>query len=215
VKPQTLTARLKDATRELHREAERASGMSVLLRGRLERAGYCAMLRNLHALYAALEAALERHRQTPFVAPVGMPALYRTMAIAADLDLLHGPAWNDLPLTEAMRTYVLRLDELARTQPPLLAAHAYVRYMGDLSGGQILRDVVRRALDLPDGAGTAFYRFADEDAGTDLKETLRAALDALPVEESMAAQIVAEARDSFARHIRLFEELDRASVAQG
>jgi heme oxygenase len=107
-----------------------------------------------------------------------------------------------------MRSYVARLEEIARTHPPLLAAHAYVRYMGDLSGGQILRDVVRRALDLQDDAGTAFYRFAGGD-GREIKEAFRAALDTLTVDDTLAQEIVAEAREAFARHVVLFEELHR------
>ena len=204
----SLTSRLKDATRELHQVAEHAGGMSALLRGRVDRAQYCLLLRNLHALYAALEAALDRHAAMPQVAPLRVPVLYRTAALAADLRELHGDDWNELPVAAAMQSYVARLEQIARAQPPLLAAHAYVRYMGDLSGGQILRDVVRRALDLQDGAGIAFYTFAGGD-GREIKEGFRAALDALPVDEVIAQAIVAEARDAFARHVALFEELHR------
>jgi heme oxygenase len=209
VSTRTLTSRLKDATRELHQVAERAGGMSALLRGRVDRAQYCLLLRNLHALYETLEAALDRHAALPLVAPVRLPALYRTAALAADLHALQGAGWSKLPVAAAMRSYVARLDDVSRTQPPLLAAHAYVRYMGDLSGGQILRDVVRRALDLQDGAGIAFYTFPGNGDGREIKEAFRTALDALPVGDAMALEIVAEARDAFARHVALFEELHR------
>jgi heme oxygenase len=208
VNTQALTSRLKSATRELHQLAERAGGMSALLRGDVDRAQYCLMLRNLHSLYAALEAALDRHAALPLIAPVRVPVLYRTAALAADLCTLHGAGWHELPVAPAMRSYVARVDEVARVQPPLLAAHAYVRYLGDLSGGQILRDVVRRALELSDGAGTAFYAFAGGDCRK-LKDAFRAALDALPVDDALAQEIVAEACDAFARHVALFEELHR------
>jgi heme oxygenase len=205
----SLSSRLKDATRELHQVAEHAGGMSALLRGRVDRAQYCLLLRNLHALYEALEAALDRNATMPLVAPVRVPVLYRTAVLAADLRVLHGVGWNDLPVAAAMRSYAARLEEVSRTRPPLLAAHAYVRYMGDLSGGQILRDVVRRALDLQDGAGIAFYTFAGAGDGRKIKEGFRAALDALPLDDALAQEIVAEARDAFARHVVLFEELHR------
>ena len=204
-----LSSRLKDATRELHRDAENAGGMSALLRGRVDRAQYCLLLRNLHALYLALEAALDRHAAMPLVAPVRVPVLYRTVALAADLRDLHGAGWNALPLTAAMGSYVARLEEVARTQPPLLAAHAYVRYMGDLSGGQILRDVIRRALGLHDGAGLAFYTFAGGGDSRELKDGFREGLDAMPLDDALAQEIVAEAREAFARHVVLFEELHR------
>ena len=205
----SLSSRLKEATRELHRLAENSGGMGALLRGRVERAPYCLLLRNLHALYAALEDALDRHAALPQVAPVRMPVLYRTAALAADLRTLHGPCWDELTVAAAMQSYVARLAEVARTRPPLLAAHAYVRYMGDLSGGRILRDVIARTLALQDGAGIAFYTFADAGDGRELKERFREGMDALPVDDALAQAIVAEARAAFARHVELFEELHR------
>ena len=58
-----MTAGLADALRQgthsLHTEVERSTFMRTLLRGQMERTSYCLLLRNLHALYAALEAALE------------------------------------------------------------------------------------------------------------------------------------------------------------
>jgi heme oxygenase (biliverdin-producing, ferredoxin) len=82
-----------------------------------------------------------------------------------------------------------------------------VRYLGDLSGGQHIARIVRRALALDGGPGTAFYEFpglGDLDA---FKDVYRAALDALPVDDAGAARIVAEARWAFAAHAALFDEL--------
>jgi len=202
-----LTARLRYETAGLHRDAERAGGMGALLRGEIDIHQYAVMLRNLHALYAALESALERNADIPQVAAVRMPALYRAAPLAEDLRHLEGDGWDQLPLAEAMRSYVAHIEATSRMRPELLAAHAYVRYMGDLSGGQILRDVVRRALALEDDAGTAFYAFDKLGAPTSIKESIRSALDALPMNDQLASDLVAEARESFARHIRLFEEL--------
>eukprot|EP00121_Abeoforma_whisleri_P005982 Awhi_evm1s5431 len=44
--------------------------------------------------------------------------------------------------------YLNRLNEITRTKPFLLVAHVYVRYLGDLSGGQVLKRIVRKALNL-------------------------------------------------------------------
>ena len=52
-----------------------------------------------------------------------------------------------------------QLSQTEFTQPALLAAHAYVRYLGDLAGGQALGRIARQAYALPDGAGTRFFDF--------------------------------------------------------
>jgi heme oxygenase len=41
-----------------------------------------------------------------------------------------------------------------------LLAHAYVRYLGDLSGGQIIGGRIKRAYGLKGKEGTAFYDFS-------------------------------------------------------
>ena len=89
----SLPERLKTETRALHTVAERSTFMQMLLSGRLDRLAYCALLRNLHAVYAALEPALARHASLPAIAPVFLPALWRAGALQHDLDALHGPGW--------------------------------------------------------------------------------------------------------------------------
>ena len=63
----TLAQRLKAETRALHTAAERSRFMSVLLRGQMGRAPCCALLRNLHSIYAALEPALARRALHPVI----------------------------------------------------------------------------------------------------------------------------------------------------
>jgi heme oxygenase len=204
-----LAQRLREATAAMHRVAERSNFMRELLKARVEQAVYCALLRNLHALYAALEAELERHVESPDLAPLRLPTLFRVDALARDLAHLSGPDWAALPLTDAMASYVERINRLSATRPALLTAHAYIRYMGDLSGGQLVGDVVRRALSLGEQAGASFYQF--EGDAMALKEQFRAALDALPVDADTADAILVEANAAFALHVRLFEELDAAA----
>ena len=185
--------------------------MPALLRARVERDVYCRLLRNLYALYVALEAALDQHADTPEVGPVCLSALFRSTALKDDLNFLYGSDWYQLPLTVAMQDYVTHLHVISETQPGLLAAHAYVRYLGDLSGGQVLRDRVRIALGLSGSAGTAFYGFGEADESDLLKAQFRTALNALALEAGAATNFIIEANAAFARHIQLFEELGTAT----
>lgn len=204
--PLPLAAALREGTAALHREAERAGIMRELLRGRVTRSGYGALLRNLHALYGTLEANLIRHAADPVLARVPLPVLARRAALASDLQTLHGALWErEIPLQPAMIRYVERLDELAQTAPQGLLAHAYVRYLGDLSGGQILRRVLASALVLKEDEGLAFYRFPE--APEVLAARLRSALDSVTLTSEEQARLVAEARLGFRYHIELFEQL--------
>jgi heme oxygenase len=207
-----LSVRLRAATRQLHADVEQRPFVQDLLRGRIDRAGYTLLLRNLCALYEALERGLEAATLAPWNDPWAR-SLRRTPALHADLSQWHGPGWHDgVVLLPAAQDYAAHLDRLARQAPVLLSAHAYVRYLGDLSGGQALARVVTRHLRPPGGpgGGVAFYDFGDRSRGALLARQFRDAIDRLGGEVQAARAIVAEACAAFVRHRRLFDELDAA-----
>ena len=200
-----LSWRLRSATHDLHRAAERAGLMAALLRGDIQRRRYATLLSNLHALYAALEPALEAHGAQPGFAAFGFAALRRAPALAADLQALQTPPLEGL--APAMQAYVARLHTLARERPALLVAHAYVRYLGDLNGGQVLGTLVGRALQL-DAPALRFFDFGPSATVAAAIQRFRAALDTLPLADADEARtLVDEARWSFAQHVALFDEL--------
>lgn len=206
----SLPERLKSGTRVLHAAAERSGAMARLLAGTLERERYCVLLRSLHAIYAALEAALELRADDPLVAPVCLQGLARREALAADLQVLHGEGWRQaLPLPPSAHRYARRLRRLARWHPALLAAHAYVRYLGDLHGGQVLRGLVARRFGLAVGSGTAFYAFGDRSATQALVVAFRHGLAEIGRRDPARVEsLVREAQRAFEAHCRLFEEIE-------
>ena len=204
----SLSERLKSETQTLHTAAERSTFMRVLLRGRMQRSAYCAMLRNLHAIYAVLEPALTRHCDHPLVAPVYMPVLFRLAALAHDLQTLHGPRWmEDLALQPAAMAYVQRVQWIDSAQPGLLLPHAYVRYLGDLSGGQLLRRIVGESPTLGGMDAVAFYDFGDAAATRDRMQVFRDGLAAVNADAAQQDALIAEARLAFGLHAQLFDEL--------
>lgn len=204
--PVTLRDRLRSGTHDLHTQAERSAAMQALIRGQMPREGYCRLLRNLLAIYEALEPALVAHAAHPVLAPLREPRLARSSVLADDLEALHGPGWRDLPVSAGAQAYVARLQELSAQSPELLAAHAYVRYLGDLSGGQVLLRRVREMLKLEGEQGTRFYVFGDPGAGA-LAKQFRAGLASLPADEALIQRLVAEAQEAFAMHTRMFDQL--------
>ena len=195
-----LSARLRQETKAAHTRAERSGIMRAFLTGQLPAESYIALLANLHAVYSALETGLTAHAAHPHVAPLYDPALHRVAALQADLTLLAGADWaTRYRPTAAAEAYAARITELARTAPLGLVAHAYTRYLGDLSGGQILKRT--------DGAGTAFYDFPGIPDPDRFKQRWRAALDALPLSAAEADFVVAEALGAFDANGAVFEAL--------
>jgi heme oxygenase len=206
-----LAEALREQTRALHTQVERSGFMQTLLRGHLDRPAYCRLLRNLHVIYCALEGALARHAGHPGIAPLNLAALARSRLLAEDLAQLQGADWpTELAVLPAAARYARRIQDLDQAAPGLLLAHAYVRYLGDLSGGQMLQRVVGRALALEGDAGTRFYDFGGPDRVAELARRFRDGLDGLVTDAKGTTDLVAEAQWGFAQHGRLFDELQRS-----
>lgn len=211
---ESLASRLRHETRALHVAAERSGVMRAVLRSTVDRATYLRMLRSLGLIYRRLESELAA-THSPVASAFHRPELARSAAIARDEAIVAGQdaAMQHIAPASMAATYDARLREIASRAPHRLVAHAYVRYFGDLSGGQLLEPLIRKAIDLPPAAGTDFYRFTGIDDLEACKQDLRALLDAIPSRSPEADDIVDEAQWSFRAHAELFEELAPAPTA--
>lgn len=207
-----LATELREGTRQSHTMAENTAFMKCFIQGVVTREAFRKLLSDLYFVYTALEAELYKHRHHVVINSIYFPELNRQANLEADLAYYYGDRWQELIApSQAARDYVFRLHQIAATEPILLVAHAYVRYLGDLSGGQGLKNIVRTALDLPDGLGTRFYEFDDLPflgAIREFKGKYRDALNSLPIDKELAAIIVAEANHAFSLNRNLLDSLE-------
>ena len=91
--------------------------------------------------------------------------------------------------------------------PYLLLAHHYTRYIGDLSGGQILCKIAKSALNPPAGEGLNFYEFPEIHDAKEWKTNYRAILDVLNLNQSQKNAIFAEANYAFRLNMYMFDEI--------
>lgn len=204
-----LSAELKDSTAQAHERAEHSNFMGQLLAGELDADAYAALHGQMWFVYSALERAARAVAGDPIAANIIDPRLERVPALEADLDALHGSSeWRarlrPLPATEA---YVARLDHIAHTgDAARLVAHHYVRYLGDLSGGQVISRMVQRHYGVSDNAVT-FFTFAGIGKLKPYKDAYRAALDNIQLDDAARAQLLDEAAVAFLMNLEVFMEL--------
>jgi heme oxygenase len=206
---------LREATRDLHVEAERSGVIGQLLRGGSTRDAYALLLRNLWPAYRAMEDGLVRHAHSPALCAMVRPELFRTAALQSDIERLAGANWREsLPLLPAGGRYAERVTAAAAIGGGRLVAHAYLRYLGDLSGGQIMKRLLAKSLGL--GAGElAFYDFAAIADVSAFKSEYRNAIDACVVGGVNPVDVVDEAIVGFRLTIELSESVARACPSQG
>ncbi len=209
---QDLASRLREGTAHSHTAAENTAYMKCFLKGIVEREPFRKLLANLYLVYSVLEEALQKHQTHPIVGAMYFPELNRTANLEQDLAFYYGDNWRELiqPLN-AGQTYVNRLRDISDNDPVLLIAHSYTRYMGDLSGGQALKNIIRSALNLAPNQGTDLYEFEQIptiEAKRAFKETYRQTLNSLAIDEETINRIVAEANYAFQLNRDVVHELE-------
>jgi heme oxygenase len=204
-----LATKLREGTKKAHTMAENVGFIKCFLKGVVEKTSYRKLVSNLYFVYSAMEEEMERLQTHPIISKIYFPQLNRTKSLEQDLTYYYGQNWRELVApSSAAKEYVQRIREVAATQPELLIAHSYTRYIGDLSGGQILKKIAQKGMNLAEGEGTAFYEFKDIPDEKAFKVNYRAALDELPIDEATADQIVEEANATFGMNMKLFQELE-------
>ncbi|MGW3685339.1 biliverdin-producing heme oxygenase [Streptomyces sp. NPDC005125] len=200
---------IRTASHEQHTEAGTSTFMSDLLGGRLGVVAYTRYTEQLWFVYRALEEGAEALRTDPVAGPFIQPELMRTAELERDLAHLRGADWRSglepLPATAA---YADRVTQCARTWSAGYIAHHYTRYLGDLSGGQIIRDRAEKTWGFArKGDGVRFYVFEEIANPASFKRGYRELLDAVDADELEKKRIVDECRRAFALNTAVFREL--------
>ena len=197
---------LKEGTSKSHSAAENTKFVSSFLRGVVSEENYRGLIANFYFVYRAMEEEISKHKSDPTIGQVYYKSLERTNSLERDLRYFYGPNWRSIVVpTEACQQYVNRIREV---EPYLLIAHHYTRYIGDLSGGVILRGIAEKALTLPKGEGLHFYDFPDISDAKGFKTSYRTQLDSIPLTEQQKNAIIVEANYAFRLNMYMFDELE-------
>ncbi len=208
----SLAQLLRDGTSSSHTAAENSAFIRCFMKGVLEPKSYAKHLESFYFVYSAMEEELEKYKEHSVLEKIYFPELYRKNQI--EKDLAHFFASGHSPeISLASEEYVKHIRNIANSSPILLIAHSYVRYLGDLSGGQILKRVAARALGIEGTAGLDFYEFPEIESPKDFKDKYRKALDELPVSDSEKEEIVKEANQVFLLNQRIFDELEETLIS--
>ena len=207
-----LAARVREATLSDHAAAQSMAYFDALLDGRLGRAGYAALTAQLYFVYETLEDAAAAMRSDPVAGAFVFDELTRLPALTADLSYLLGPDWSErVAASAATAEYRARLRDVAFTWPAGFVAHHYTRYLGDLSGGQIMRRALVRQYGLGEG-GTRFYRFSGVEPHA-LKKRYRELLDAVPWDVAEQDRFLDEVSRAYRLNIAVLDDLGEAVAA--
>jgi heme oxygenase len=135
-------ATLKEQTYEKHKEAEAQPFIKEIFQKKVSKHKYAEYLYQLYLIYHAMENIAG----PKLGAYEGIPGLYRSKAIFEDFQELAVPD-KTYTIKESTLKYIQYIMDI--TEHNDLLAHMYVRYLGDLNGGQIFAKLIP-------GSGTMF-----------------------------------------------------------
>lgn len=206
----SIAMMLREGTADKHQETEKVPYIRAIFRGGLDAQTYTYQLESLHAVYAVMEELYRQNKDNPILAKLYFPALFRENSLKEDIASFQKKFGTKLrgSISKATQNYIDHIKNTAKTKPELLVAQAYVRYLGDLSGGQSIKKVVAKTFELEGNEGTAFYEFPEIEDLMAFKGIYRQNLDTLPLNDSQKAELLAEANATFDLNKFLFIELD-------
>jgi heme oxygenase len=135
-------ATLKEQTQEKHKEAETQPFIKEIFQKKVSKHKYAEYLYQLYLIYHAMENIAGPKLGTY----EGIPGLYRAELIFKDFQELATPD-KTYTIKESTLKYIQYIMDI--TEHNDLLAHMYVRYLGDLNGGQIFAKLIP-------GSGTMF-----------------------------------------------------------
>lgn len=204
-----LAIKLRSGTQKSHTAAENVGFMKCFLKGVVDKECFAKFLSNLYFVYSELETAITSNVNNPLIAAMYFPELNRQAALEKDMIFYYGSQWRSLITpSNSAHTYISRIRQLSANAPALLIGHSYTRYMGDLSGGQMLQKIAQSTLKLSGYEGTSFYNFEQIPDKKAFKDRYRQALDSLSIDDVTGDRIVAEANYAFQLNMQMAKDLE-------
>lgn len=202
-----FSADIRAASMSAHRDAQSSAFVRDLLAGKSDLKAYAQLVAQHYFVYRELELAGDAMASDPIAGTFISADLRRTPALEADLAHLLGAEWaHKITPTSETTVYCDRIKEVCLTWPGGFVAHHYVRYMGDLSGGQHIGEIIRRTYNL-NGNGAKFYTFDGIADPTAFKDSYREKLDRTAWDADERRRVIAEVLLAYELNTRLLQGL--------
>ena len=202
----TFHDQIKASSDAAHAEAENAPFISSLMAGSLTQVSYRDYLAAFLPIYKAMESLLHERNESQILGYFNHKALDRSEYIAHDLATLNAILGSEFDGTSlhSVKNYLQRLG--SEISDARLLAHHYIRYLGDLSGGQAISKLVSRHYSISDDALT-FYNFTNIGDAVYYKKRYRDLLNLAPLTSEEKSEFLDEVTHLYRLSTDIFIEL--------
>jgi heme oxygenase (biliverdin-producing, ferredoxin) len=207
-----LSDSLKQKTSSIHQELESSPFVQKLFTGKLSSSEYYVYLKCLYDIYILLENKITFHKETNFIQPIYFTELLRSSSIYKDIQYISSIIDSSKASAPPLQSVSAYLNTITNAKDHRLVAHCYVRYLGDLSGGQMLKKIVQKNYANGSEQGINFYMFSIDNI-TLFKTNYKERMNSIKLSETEQTEVIEEAEKAFFCNLYLFQELGRISVS--
>lgn len=201
-------AQIKLRTNQAHQAAEEAPFIAELMGGGLGPLAYLDYLRALAPIYLRMESLFLANSEKEPLSYLDHRALDRASLIIEDIKYLEKNLETEerkSPLPSVITYMQVLTDDIS---PIRLSAHHYIRYLGDLSGGQAIARLVSRHYQIP-AEGLNFYKFEGVGDIVFYKKRYRDFLNLIPFNESEREEFLQEVEKLYQLSREIFLDLGK------
>lgn len=198
---------IKANSNTLHKAVETTGFTKRLLDGQASKESYAEYLFNLHAMYVAIETELEKHSDNEVVSILAPKELYRSKVIEKDLKFLLGDTLSDMTLLASTKACVARIKEISESQPELITAHAYTRFLADLFGGRLFLKLLTENYKIT-SEGLNYYSY--DNLGDPMKYVMNYhnKLNSVQLSEELQKAFIDEISNNYIYNLAISNELE-------
>lgn len=214
VKTEPFSKTIREGSWTDHDDSEGADFMANIMRGKATLDDYIQLVVQHYYMYEVLEDVAAKLVDDPVFSDFYDANLLRMEALHKDLQHFYGDDWREkISPVQATTDYAARMREVYNDLGVSgVVAHHYTRYLGDLSGGQMIARRVAMQHGFENGEGIEFYNFKELGSIDDFKNRYRDALDKLgeQLDETQKAAMLEEVRLAYKFNTDVFIDLHKA-----
>jgi len=197
--------RMSSAT--LHSASEHTGYIKRILDKKATKEGYAEYIYNLAAMYKAIEDGLDKHSNNETIKDFVTKELYRSALIEKDVKHLLGENANSLKLLPSTVASITRIKEISNSQPELVVAYAYTRFLADLFGGRLFYDLLSNEYKIAD-EGLNYYNFKELGDMREYTMNYAAKLDSINLHDNLKQEFINEVNNAYIYNLAISNELE-------
>lgn len=198
---------IRQSSKLLHSASEHSGFIKRIIDKEATKEGYGEYLYNLGQMYEAIEKGLLENREDAIIKEFVTPELHRSGLIAKDVAFILAEASNALKPLASTVAFKQRIEEIKQTEPVLLIAHAYTRFMADLFGGRTFFQLFNEHYQIP-AEGLHYYTFPDIQDIRGYAMSYAARLGQLQLSPELQVRFINEVNNAYIYNLALSNELE-------